>query len=128
MATANLADPAAPAALLKDAEAQLGGGVDILVNNAGLTREWACIAHEGTRIGIPFSTSTSGPHSELSRAALKGMMSRRWGRIVSITSIVGVTGNGGQANYAASKVCLIGISGNRSRRKWRRVKSPITCV
>jgi 3-oxoacyl-[acyl-carrier protein] reductase len=105
---ADLADPAAPAKLVKDVEGALGP-VDILVNNAGLTRDmlsmrlsdddWAKVLD--VNLGAAF---------RLSRAVLRGMMQRRWGRIVNITSIVGVMGNAGQANYAASKAGMIGMS------------------
>jgi 3-oxoacyl-[acyl-carrier protein] reductase len=109
VAAANLSDPAAPAVLIKDAEAQLGGGVDILVNNAGLTRDGLALRMKDEDWDTVINVNLSAAF-RLSRAVLKGMMSRRWGRIVSITSIVGVTGNGGQANYAASKAGLIGMS------------------
>ncbi|MDE2030194.1 MAG: 3-oxoacyl-[acyl-carrier-protein] reductase [Alphaproteobacteria bacterium] len=109
VAPANLSDPAAPAALLKDAETQLGGGVDILVNNAGLTRDGLAMRMKDEDWDAVLNVNLSAAF-RLSRAALKGMMSRRWGRIVSITSVVGVTGNAGQANYAASKAGLIGMT------------------
>jgi 3-oxoacyl-[acyl-carrier protein] reductase len=108
VAPANLSDPEAPAGLVKTIEAGLGP-IDILVNNAGLTRDmlsmrlsdedWAAVLD--VNLGATF---------RLCRAALRGMMQRRWGRIVNITSIVGVTGNAGQANYAASKAGMIGMS------------------
>ena len=109
IAAANLADPAAPAALLKEAEAQLGGGVDILVNNAGLTRDGLAMRMKDEDWDAVLNVNL-GSAFRLTRAALKGMMSRRWGRIINITSIVGVTGNAGQANYAASKAGLIGMT------------------
>ena len=109
VAAGNLADPSVPAALLKEAEAQLGGGVDILVNNAGLTRDGLAIRMKDEDWDAVLNVNL-GAAFRLTRAALKGMMSRRWGRVVNITSIVGVTGNGGQANYAASKAGLIGMS------------------
>jgi 3-oxoacyl-[acyl-carrier protein] reductase len=96
-------------ALLKDAETQLGGGVDIPINNAGLTRDGLAIRMKDEDWDTVLNVNL-GAAFRLSRACLKGMMSRRWGRIISITSIVGVTGNGGQANYAASKAGLIGMS------------------
>lgn len=109
VAAANLSDPAAPLALLKDAEAQLGGGVDILINNAGLTRDGLALRMKDEDWDMVLNVNL-GAAFRLTRAALKGMMSRRWGRVINITSIVGVTGNGGQANYAASKAGLIGMS------------------
>ncbi len=105
----NLSDPAVPAQLLKEAEVQLGGGVDILINNAGLTRDGLAMRMKDEDWDNVINVNLSAAF-RLSRSALKGMMSRRWGRIVSITSVVGVTGNGGQANYAASKAGLIGMS------------------
>src|SRR6202041_2582409 len=93
----------------KEAEVQLGGGVDILVNNAGLTRDGLALRMKDEDWDTVINVNLSAAFP-LSRAALKGMMSRRWGRIVSITSVVGVTGNGGQANYAASKAGLIGMT------------------
>jgi 3-oxoacyl-[acyl-carrier protein] reductase len=109
VAAGNLADPAVPAVLLKEAEAQLGGGIDILVNNAGLTRDGLALRMKDEDWDAVINVNLSAAF-RLTRAALKGMMSRRWGRVISITSIVGVTGNGGQANYAASKAGLIGLT------------------
>src|SRR5271170_5165216 len=109
IAPANLADPAAPAVLLKEAETQLGGGVDILINNAGLTRDGLALRMKDEDWDAVINVNLSAAF-RLTRAALKGMMSRRWGRVISITSIVGVTGNAGQANYAASKAGLIGMT------------------
>ncbi len=104
----NLADPAETAALAGQAEEALGQ-LDILVNNAGLTRDnlsmrmkdedWALVLEVNLTAGF-----------RLARGAMRGMMKRRWGRIVGITSIVGVTGNPGQSNYAASKAGMIGMS------------------
>ena len=105
---ANLGDPAAPAALAKDAEARLGT-LDILVNNAGLTRDMLSMRLSDEDWNTVIDVNL-GAAFRLSRAVLRGMMQRRWGRIVNITSIVGVTGNAGQANYAASKAGLIGMA------------------
>ncbi|MBV8061566.1 MAG: 3-oxoacyl-[acyl-carrier-protein] reductase [Alphaproteobacteria bacterium] len=107
--TGNLSDPAVPASIIKDAEAQLGGGVDILVNNAGLTRDGLAVRMKDEDWDAVLNVNLSAAF-RLTRACLKGMMTRRWGRIVNITSIVGVTGNGGQVNYAASKAGLIGMT------------------
>lgn len=106
--TADLGDPAAVEALPR-AAAEAMGGVDILVNNAGITRdnlfmrmsdeEWARV------LDVNLTASF-----RLMRGVLRGMMKARWGRIVSITSIVGATGNPGQGNYAAAKAGLVGIS------------------
>ncbi|MEJ0063653.1 MAG: 3-oxoacyl-[acyl-carrier-protein] reductase [Alphaproteobacteria bacterium] len=109
VATANLGDPEGPAQLLKDAEAKLGAGVDILVNNAGLTRDGLALRMKDEDWQAVLDINLTAAF-RLIRGAMRGMMSRRWGRVINITSIVGVTGNGGQANYAASKAGLIGMS------------------
>ncbi|MFA5041169.1 MAG: 3-oxoacyl-[acyl-carrier-protein] reductase [Bdellovibrionales bacterium] len=109
IAAGNLSDASVPATLLKEAEAQLGGGVDILVNNAGLARDGLAMRMKDEEWDLVLAVNLSAAF-RLSRAALKGMMSRRWGRIISIASIVGVTGNPGQANYSASKAGLIAMS------------------
>jgi 3-oxoacyl-[acyl-carrier protein] reductase len=105
----NLSDPAVPATLIKEAEAQLGGGVDILVNNAGLARDGLAMRMKDEEWDLVLNVNLSAAF-RLTRAALKGMMTRRWGRIVSIASVVGVTGNAGQVNYSASKAGLIAMS------------------
>jgi 3-oxoacyl-[acyl-carrier protein] reductase len=104
----NLADAAAVAALPGDAEKAMGG-IDILVNNAGLTRDNLALRMKDEDWAQVIEVNlTSG--FRLSRAVMRGMMKKRWGRIIGITSIVGVTGNPGQANYAASKAGMIGMS------------------
>jgi 3-oxoacyl-[acyl-carrier protein] reductase len=85
------------------------GQIDILVNNAGLTRDGLALRMKDEDWQRVIDVDLTAAF-KLSRAALKGMMRRRWGRVVSITSIVGVTGNAGQANYAAAKAGLIGMS------------------
>ena len=104
----DLADPAAANTLVEAATAAMGR-IDILVNNAGLTRDnlMMRIKDEDWQAVIDVNLTAA---FRLSRAVLRGMMRRRWGRIVSISSIVGATGNPGQANYAASKAGLIGMS------------------
>lgn len=104
----NLSDPEATAALPGQAEAALGG-LDILVNNAGLTRDNLALRMKDEDWQTVLDVNLTAAF-RLSRAALRGMMKRRWGRIVNITSVVGVTGNPGQTNYAASKAGLIGMS------------------
>lgn len=106
---ANLSDKASVEALAKDAEAKLGGRVDILVNNAGLTRDGLAMRMKDEDWQSVLDVNLSAAFI-LSRALMRNMMKNRWGRIVSITSVVGVTGNPGQANYAASKAGLIGMS------------------
>jgi 3-oxoacyl-[acyl-carrier protein] reductase len=109
LAPGDLSDPEGPVAIFKAAEAALGGQVDILVNNAGLTRDGLALRMKDDDWQKVLDVNLTASF-KLCRAAIKGMMGRRWGRIVSITSIVGVTGNPGQANYAASKAGLIGMS------------------
>ncbi len=104
----DLTDPAAVEALPKQAEAAMGQ-IDILVNNAGLTRDNLFMRMKDEEWDTVLSVNLTSAF-KLSRAVLRGMMKRRWGRIVSITSVVGVTGNPGQGNYAASKAGLIGMS------------------
>lgn len=95
--------------LVFNAAEQALGQVDILVNNAGLTRDGLALRMKDEDWQRVIDVDLTAAF-RLSRAALKGMMRRRWGRVVSITSIVGVTGNAGQANYAAAKAGLIGMS------------------
>jgi 3-oxoacyl-[acyl-carrier protein] reductase len=108
VATADLADPAAPDALVKAAEQALGQ-VDILVNNAGLTRDNLALRMKDEEWQTVLDVDLSAGF-RLARATLRGMMRRRWGRIVAITSVVGATGNPGQANYAAAKAGMVGMS------------------
>jgi len=105
---ANLADPGAADALVKDAESKLGG-LDILVNNAGITRDGLALRLGDDDWQAVLDVNLTAAF-RLARVALRGMVRRRWGRIVSISSVVGVTGNPGQANYAASKAGLIGMT------------------
>jgi 3-oxoacyl-[acyl-carrier protein] reductase len=105
--TADLAEPQAPDRLVKAVEER--GGIDILINNAGLTRDNLALRLKDEDWQTVLDVDLSAGF-RLIRAALRGMMRRRFGRIVSITSIVGVTGNPGQANYAAAKAGLIGMS------------------
>ncbi len=94
--------------LLKDAEAAMGK-VDILVNNAGITRDNISMRMKDEEWEKVLQVNLTGTF-RLTRAAMRGMMRRRFGRVINITSIVGVTGNPGQANYAAAKAGLIGMS------------------
>ena len=106
--TADLSLPDEPERLIRETEAALGQ-IDILVSNAGITRDalamrmrdedWQAVLEINLTAGF-----------KLIRAALRGMLRRRHGRIISITSVVGVAGNIGQANYAASKAGLIGMT------------------
>jgi 3-oxoacyl-[acyl-carrier protein] reductase len=94
--------------LISQAEEALGG-LDILVNNAGLTQDGLMLRMSDDQWSKVIEVNLSSAF-RLSRNALKSMMKQRAGRIINITSIVGVTGNAGQANYAASKAGLIGLS------------------
>lgn len=104
----NLSDPQGPEALARSAEAT-AGGVDILVNNAGLTRDSLAVRMKDEDWQQVIDVNLTAAF-RLIRTCLRGMMKKRWGRIVGITSVVGVTGNAGQANYAASKAGMIGMS------------------
>jgi 3-oxoacyl-[acyl-carrier protein] reductase len=108
VATANLSDAAAADALIKDAEARMGA-LDILVNNAGLTRDMLALRLKDEDWQAVIDVNLTATF-RLCRSAMRGMMKRRFGRMINITSIVGVTGNPGQANYAASKAGMIGMS------------------
>jgi len=94
--------------LAKDAEAQLGS-LDILVNNAGLTKDGLVMRMKDEDWDTVIDVNLTAAF-RLCRAAVRGMMKRRHGRIINITSVVGVTGNPGQVNYCASKAGLIGMS------------------
>ena len=85
------------------------GKLDILVNNAGITRDNLSMRMKDEEWEKVLQVNLTGTF-RLTRAAMRGMMRRRFGRIINITSIVGVTGNPGQANYAAAKAGLIGMS------------------
>ena len=104
----DLADSEAIKALVSDAEAALGS-LDILVNNAGMTRDALSIRMKDADWESVLAINLTAAF-RLSRAALKNMLKRRYGRIINMASIVGVQGNPGQANYAAAKAGLIGMS------------------
>jgi 3-oxoacyl-[acyl-carrier protein] reductase len=108
VAAADLADPGAGDALVKATEAQ-AGQLDILVNNAGLTRDQLALRMKDEDWQKVIDVDLTAGF-RLARAAMRGMMRRRWGRIIGIASVVGVTGNPGQANYAAAKAGMIGMS------------------
>jgi 3-oxoacyl-[acyl-carrier protein] reductase len=105
---ANLADAAAVDGLVPEAVERLGR-LDILVNNAGVTRDNLAMRMKDDEWSDVIRINLEAAF-RLSRAALKPMMRARFGRIISITSVVGATGNPGQANYAASKAGLVGMS------------------
>ena len=104
----DLSDAGAVEALPKRA-AEAMGGVDILVNNAGITRDQLFMRMSDADWETVLAVNLTSV-MRLSRGVLRGMMKARWGRIVNVSSIVGVTGNPGQANYAASKAAVIGMS------------------
>jgi 3-oxoacyl-[acyl-carrier protein] reductase len=95
--------------LAKEAEAAMGGKLDILVNNAGITRDNISMRMKDEEWEKVLQVNLTGTF-RLIRATMRGMMKRRFGRVINITSVVGVTGNPGQANYAAAKAGLIGMS------------------
>src|SRR3954469_8680396 len=106
---ANLSDIASVEALPKAAEEAAGAGIDILVNNAGITRDNLFMRMKDEEWDQVLAVNLTAAF-RLSRAVLRGMMKKRWGRIVQITSVVGTTGNPGQGNYAAAKAGLVGMS------------------
>jgi 3-oxoacyl-[acyl-carrier protein] reductase len=109
VAAANLSDATSVDGLVGEAEAAAGMPLDILVANAGITRDGLLLRMKDEDWTSVLQVNLES-YFRLSRAALKGMMKRRSGRIIGITSVVGVTGNPGQANYAASKAGMIGFT------------------
>ena len=105
---ADLRDASEPDALIEAAE-KAAGPLHILVNNAGMTRDMLALRMSDNDWQGVLDVDLSAPF-RLARAALRGMVRRRAGRIINISSIVGATGNPGQANYAAAKAGLIGMS------------------
>jgi 3-oxoacyl-[acyl-carrier protein] reductase len=103
----NLSDLDAVDRLVPEAEAALGG-LDILVNNAGVTRDNLFMRMKNEEWDEVIAVNLTAPF-RLSRAVLRTMMKQRWGRIINVSSLTGVAGNPGQANYAASKAGLIGM-------------------
>lgn len=109
IATANLSDTASVEALPKAAEDAAGSGIDILVNNAGITKDNLFMRMKDEEWDQVIAVNLTAAF-RLSRAVLRGMMKKRWGRIIQISSLVGATGNPGQGNYAAAKAGLVGMS------------------
>jgi 3-oxoacyl-[acyl-carrier protein] reductase len=105
---ADVADTAQVASLVEAVERDFGS-LDILVNNAGLTRDNILLRLKDDDWDAVLSANLRGAFASV-RAAVRGMMKRRWGRIINISSIVGLIGNKGQSNYAASKAGLIGFT------------------
>ena len=104
----DVSDTAAVARLVADVEGEFGT-LDILVNNAGITRDNIVMRIQDDDWNAVMDANLRGAFAAI-RAASRGMMKRRWGRIINIASVVGLTGNKGQANYAASKAGLIGLT------------------
>ena len=104
----DVSDTAAVARLVADVEGEFGT-LDILVNNAGITRDNIVMRIKDDDWNAVMDANLRGAFAAI-RAASRGMMKRRWGRIINIASVVGLTGNKGQANYAASKAGLIGFT------------------
>ncbi|MBG0809571.1 3-oxoacyl-[acyl-carrier-protein] reductase [Methylosinus sp. H3A] len=104
----DLSDKAQTEALVPAAEKAMGG-LDILVNNAGITRDMLFMRLKDEDWDAVLNVNLTSAF-RLSRAALRGMMRKRFGRIIGITSVVGVTGNAGQGNYAAAKAGMIGMT------------------
>ena len=109
IAPANLSDIASVEALPKAAEDAVGAPIDILVNNAGITKDNLFMRMKDDEWDQVLAVNLTAAF-RLSRGVLRGMMKKRWGRIIQITSIVGATGNPGQANYAAAKAGLVGMT------------------
>ena len=106
--TADVADSGAVARLVEEVSSAFGA-IDILVNNAGITRDNLMLRIKDDDWDAVLDANLKGAFAS-TRAVARGMMKRRWGRIINITSVVGITGNKGQANYAASKAGLIGLT------------------
>ncbi|MDO8885253.1 3-oxoacyl-[acyl-carrier-protein] reductase [Pseudotabrizicola sp.] len=104
----NLSDAAEVEGLVKRA-AEAMGSVDVLVNNAGITKDGLMMRRSDEDWQSVIDVNLTATF-RLCRAAVRGMMKARWGRIVNISSVVGTTGNGGQVNYAASKAGMVGLS------------------
>ena len=104
----NLSDPIAIEDLLKDTSEKMGD-VDILINNAGITRDnlFVRMSDEEWQTVLDVNLTAT---MKLCKGFVRGMMKNRWGRIINVSSIVGFTGNPGQANYAASKAGMVGMS------------------
>jgi 3-oxoacyl-[acyl-carrier protein] reductase len=109
IAQANLSEIASIEALPKAAEEAAGSGIDILVNNAGITKDNLFLRMKDDEWDQVIAVNLTAAF-RLSRAVLRGMMKKRWGRIIQITSLVGATGNPGQGNYAAAKAGLVGMT------------------
>lgn len=110
---ADVSNPGEAAALVKSVQDQLGG-LDILVNNAGTTRDNLLLTMKEEEWDSVISTNLKSVYA-VSKAALRGMVRKRWGRIINLTSVVGLSGQAGQTNYAASKAGIIGFTKSLAR-------------
>jgi len=110
---ADVSNPEQAATLVKQVQQALGS-LDILVNNAGTTRDTLLLTMKEEDWDTVINTNLKSVYA-MSRAALRGMLKSRWGRIINITSVVGLTGQSGQANYAASKAGIIGFTKSLAR-------------
>jgi 3-oxoacyl-[acyl-carrier protein] reductase len=110
---ADVSDAQQAADLVKQVQTELGG-LDILVNNAGTTRDALLLTMSEVDWDTVIATNLRSVYA-VTRAALRGMVRKRWGRIINITSVVGLTGQAGQANYAASKAGIIGFTKSLAR-------------
>ena len=109
----DVADSAAVQKAVKEIIAD-HGGIDILVNNAGITRDGLMVRMKEADWDTVLDTNLKGTFT-CSKAVMRGMMKKRWGRIINITSVIGFLGNGGQVNYAAAKAGLVGFSKSMAR-------------
>jgi 3-oxoacyl-[acyl-carrier protein] reductase len=109
----NVRDAAQCDALMQEIQKQ-HGEIAILVNNAGITRDNLALRMKDAEWDEVIDTNLRAVF-RLSRAAMRGMMKARWGRIISITSVVGASGNPGQANYAAAKAAVVGLTKSLAR-------------
>ena len=110
---ADVSDTAQAAALVKQVQTDLGG-LDILVNNAGTTRDTLLMTMKEDDWDTVINTNLRSVYA-VTKAAVRGMVRQKWGRIINITSVVGLSGQAGQANYAASKAGIIGFTKSLAR-------------
>ena len=110
---ADVANVEAAAALVKQVQADFGS-LDILVNNAGTTRDTLLMTMKEEEWDVVIDTNLKSVYA-VTKAALRGMIRQRWGRIINVTSVVGISGQAGQSNYSASKAGIIGFTKSLAR-------------
>ena len=110
---ADVANVEAAAGLVKQVQADFGS-LDILVNNAGTTRDTLLMTMKEEEWDVVMDTNLKSVYA-VTKAALRGMIRQRWGRIINVTSVVGISGQAGQSNYAASKAGIIGFTKSLAR-------------